>query len=486
MGLILLSGSCMEGDIDFTQYDEYSTVFSFNHDGLLSVDYNNVGRDVEVKVIGEDKEELLRIHKGGTDPSRSVAAQLVLMTQEELDAYNEENGSAYQFLPEEYYTMPKEVTIGSNEDGCPISIVLKASLGENEEAQKNQYIIPIKLMSETAKVNNNRNRLIIRPNVITPSVSLDAIGLQTVNMYDYPTAAKEVIYETGLALDCFNEWNFSVKLINDQNKLEELVEIYNVNNGTNYSILPAENYAMPSTIEFSSNESSKGFSVTLKNANLTVGGYLLPVVLDKVEGIPFNVSEHVLYIRLNVTKTLPRLIFSKDLASTNSTSPWTTSEGANAAFDGSVSTFWQNQWSAWEVTEPVNDPVYGFYLDVNLSTTDIKLKTMLNFVAKVRGWSRTTLPYTIRLYGGTNKDDLSPISEELPIRVVESPEKQTVFENPTAVSLPESGITYLRFAVLESIDKDKNQIHKLTEKKNTDGSWSWKSVCITELEYYGL
>lgn len=486
IGIIFLSGSCMERDIDFTQYDEYASVLSFSYSGLLTVDYNNIGRDVEVKIQGEEQEELIRIHKGGTDPLQSATAQLVLMTQEELDAYNEENGSTYQFLPEEFYTMPKEVVIGSDIDGCPISIVLKTNLGEDEDAHYNQ-VIPIKLMSETSKVNSYNNTLIIAPKIITPTVSLDAIGLQTVTMYDFTTAAEKIVYETGLSLDFFNEWEFSVKLVNDQEKLKELVSTYNTNNGTEYIPLSPTNYELPSTVEFSSNESSKGFSITLNKTGLDAGEYLLPVLLDEVEEMPFKVSEHVLYIRLNLTKELPRLTFAKELASTNSTSPWTTEEGAEKAFDRNVSTFWQNQWGTWEGhTEPVNDPIYGVYLDVDLATTGMELKTMLNFIVKVRGWSRTTLPYTIRLYGGTSKDNLQPISEELPIRLTETPQKQTEFKNSTAVSLPESGITYLRFAVLEMINKDKEQIHDLREKKNVDGSWNWKSVCITELEYYGL
>ena len=485
IGIIFLSGSCMERDIDFTQYDEYASVLSFSYSGLLTVDYNNIGRDVEVKIQGEEQEELIRIHKGGTDPLQSATAQLVLMTQEELDAYNEENGSTYQFLPEEFYTMPKEVVIGSDIDGCPISIVLKTNLGEDEDAHYNQ-VIPIKLMTETSKVNSYNNTLIIAPKIITPTVSLDAIGLQTVTMYDFTTAAEKIVYETGLSLDFFNEWEFSVKLVNDQEKLKELVSTYNTNNGTEYIPLSPTNYELPSTVEFSSNESSKGFSITLNKTGLDAGEYLLPVLLDEVEEMPFKVSEHILYIRLILTKELPRLVFAKELTSTNSAAFWK-GGSARPAFDNDVSTYWRSQYESYEgYTEPVNDPIYGVYLDVDLSTTNIRLKTMLNFIVKVRGYTRDSLPYKVRLYGGTGEDDLQPISDELLIELSETPQKQTVFENPIAVSLPESGITYLRFAVLEKINKNNNKIYKLTEKKNPDGTWNWNDVTITELEYYGL
>lgn len=483
LGLAFLSGSCMEGDIDFTQYDEYASVLSFSYNGLLEIDYNNIGRDVEVKVQGEEQEELLKIRKGGTDSSRSAVAQLVLMTQAELDAYNEENGSTYQFLPEEFYTMPKELTIGSDTDGCLLNIVLKASLGEDAEAHKNQ-IIPIKLKSETSQVNEYNNTLVIAPKIITPSVSLDAVGIQTVNMYDFTTAVEEECYTTGISLDFFNEWEFIVKLIDDNDRLKELVNTYNLNNGTDFALLSQENYTMPSSVEFNSNESSKDFSVVLNRKGLAVGKYLLPVVLDKVEGMPFEINGHVLYICLNLTRELPRVPVSMNQVSANSSEENGT---PRSAFDNNIQTFWKSQSKPYDgYTEPVNDPVYGVYLDVDFSLTNIRLNTLLNFIVDVRGWDRATLPYKVRLFGGTGKDDMMPLSDEIVIELAEQPTKQTVFENPTAVALPESGINYVRFSILESIDKTKSKIYKLTEKKNSDGSWNWGSVSIVELRYYGL
>ena len=82
-----------------------------------------------------------------------------------------------------------------------------------------------------------------------------------------PQQRGEVTYETGLTLDFFNEWEFKVKLVNDWNKLDELVQAYNTANGTDYKTLPANNYTIPSTIEFGSDESSKGLSVQLKKPN---------------------------------------------------------------------------------------------------------------------------------------------------------------------------------------------------------------------------
>lgn len=472
---LLFHAACTD-EVTYDQ-EQYKSVVHLKESGVVNIDFYNIGQDVSFETC---------ITKGGTDPSVAGDVSLVEFTEEELETYNQGYGSDFKLLPEGYYTMPDKVSFEANQEATNIKIVLKANIGELDDDIS--YILPIRLESENHNVYSFKNSLLLHPKVITPTVSLDAIGVQTITMYDYPTAAEEMIYETGLTLDFFNEWEFNVKLVNDWNKLDELVRAYNEANSTDYETLPANNYTMPSTIVFGSDESSKLLSVQLRKDKLDgTKEYLLPVVLNEIEGVPFDISDQTLYIRLRLTKELPRLVFDKELASTNNTSPWTTSEGASAAFDGNVSTYWQNQWQAWEeYIEPVNDPIYGFYLDVDLASTNIKLNTLLNFIVKVRGWYRTTLPYTVRLYGGTSKDDLQPISEELPIRLVEKPEKQTVFENPTAMDISDkSGITYLRFAILEAINKDANKIVDLRQKE-INGTWNWQSVCITELEYYGL
>lgn len=470
---LLFHAACTD-EVTYDQ-EQYKSVVHLKESGVVNIDFYNIGQDVSFETC---------ITKGGTDPSVAGDVSLVKFTEEELEIYNQGYGSDFKLLPEGYYTMPDKVSFEANQEATNIKIVLKANIGELDDDIS--YILPIRLESENHNVYSFKNSLLLHPKVITPTVSLDAIGVQTVTMYDYPTAAGEVTYETGLTLDFFNEWEFKVKLVNDWNKLDELVQAYNTANGTDYKTLPANNYTIPSTIEFGSDESSKGLSVQLKKAELnSEKEYLLPVALNGIEGVPFDVSDQILYIRLHLTKELPKVIIKEDMVSTNSYMD-TDSQGQGTVtnvINGMAGRYWQSQNKEYPGrTEYVNDETYGVYIDYDLSKGDILLQTLVKIELWVRskGYAGGTIPKIVRLYGGTNSNDLQPLSEEIIINdndiETRVPKPNTTPANVWASEPFEitKEITYLRFSII------KNQ------KGHDLRLPSWNSASVVELDYYGL
>jgi len=487
-GLSLPMASCGEKDIDFTEYGDYAASFSLQEYGTVDVQYENVGADVTFST---------RVKKGGTDPEQQGKASLRLMTAEELVEYNKTHGSSYELMPEEYYTISAmDFTFTGEDMGKQVDVVLSSSFGTSSEAGVKDFVIPLQLSSETTKVDSDKSQLLVHPLVVTPVVSVEVENAEKVQMTNYKYAEKEYSAVAGLLID--NEWNFEAVFERDPNKLQTLVDKYNAEttSGIQYQLLPDGCYNLPESVTFTPGVSEITTKFTLDNETadgsyLSNGNYLLPVALSSINGMPFDVSQNISYIPVEVVERLNmvKLDLSKNMVSSNDEAgSW---YAAGFVADGDMSTFWK----CTEGASNKRDSKYGAYIDINLTgkyTLEDRIKFAINvpFDANRRAEG---IPTKMDLYAGTSNGDLVKLNEEEIDCFASWSEGQSeskfTSEEYNLFDLEENPkFTYLRFSFIESTNNGKTRKFDLTQtdNKDTDGSvWAKGCVKINEITIWG-
>lgn len=473
---------------DEVAYDqeEYASVLHMKTSGVVNLEFYNIGQDVTFETF---------VSRGGTDPSIAGEASLVVFTEEELATYNAGYGSDFKLLPADCYTMPTKVLFESGQGSVPVKFVLKSNIGNLDQTKS--YILPVRIASENHNVYEYKNSLLLHPEVITPTVSLEHSGVQkmTMGVGDDP-----VKFETSLLFDYFNEWAFTVNMNTSRAELQELVDRYNSDNsatGITYQLLPEANYTMPSSVAFTADDFSKGLSVEINaENNLQEGDYLLPIVLKNITGapLPFEVSDRICYIHLEYKDILPLLNVTTGMISVSEVSSTT---NPNWMFDGVGYSLWSTP-----STSVNNDATYGQYIDIKLGGTGFT--KMLKFDLRTK-WSDSK-PHTVQLFGGTSQDDLRPIISPLDIgsQLVLPTDENYMLTDKTndaegaaaagkhviyvGERIPlDRNITYLRFSILKTFDgQGKPWSSGMATYDQTQTSTAQgHPISISELRFYG-
>lgn len=486
-GLSLPMASCGEKDIDFTEYSDYAAAFSLQEYGTVDVQYDNVGADVTFTT---------RVKKGGTDPNQTGHASLRVLTAEELVEYNNAHGSSYELMPEEYYTISAmDFTFTGEDMGKQVDVVLKGNFGLDPEAGVKDFVIPLQLSSETTKVNSDKNMLLVHPLIVTPVVSAEVENAEKLQMPNFKYAEQEYTALVSLLID--NEWEFKAVFERDPAKLQALVDKYNAEttSGITYQLLPASCYNLPENVAFTPGVSKVEVTFTLDNEiaagqYVEEGNYLLPLALASIDGMPFDVSQNISYIPVEVGQRLDmvKLTLSKGMVSTNDEAGIWYSCGS--AVDSDIATFWKCS----EGASVKRDATYGAYVDINLAgnyTLEDRIKFAINvpFDATRRAEG---IPSKMSLYAGTSANDLVEVAKNINCfaswSAGQTESKFTSEEYDLYELIDNPKFTYLRFAFLESTNNAQSKKFDLTQTGNTDTSgnvWSKGCVKINEITIWG-
>ena len=350
--------------------DEFSSVLYLKDSGLQVVNFQNVNEDILFTTS---------IGKGGTATGIPRTAKLEVFTAEELQAYNELVGYEYTALPADCYEYADEYSLDATTEQIPVSIKLKAAIGQLDK--RKSYVLPLKLEAEGG-VSKSKGELILDLDVFTPQVRLlttgtqQALSLHLINQY-----LTSATMNVGLSLNTENpKWNFGVALEDDAEVLQQYVESYNATNGTNYSLLPDVAYTLPEEVKFASTEVEKYFDVNIdvQGTDLEEKTYLLPLALKQVNGMPFDVSNTLCYIPVNMTVGPIRInLQESDLSGNNS------QFGYAKLVDGiKGSDSWESRWyveNEADKYKDYTDPTYGIYIDLNHLEKKITKKLRLVF-----------------------------------------------------------------------------------------------------------
>lgn len=322
---------------------------------------------------GEDMHYTTRISRSGADLTMAGSVRLEAFTAEELAAYNTENGTSYQQIPESCYSITNpQVDFEAGQPSAIVEIVLRSTLGT---LPAGDYVLPLNLRSDNLSISAENQQLVLHISIVNPTLTLERSGLQELTL----DAEWNATYSSSIVLSTPNQgWNFSVGIERDETTLQTLVDNYNSANGTDYTMLPAASYTLPESVEFTEGQTAGGLVVNIEGSKLeSLTSYLLPVVLTGCEGMSFGFEEgrNTAYILVATpVGELPKIAISDKITCND---PFDSSNFGKIT-DGSGSTSWQSCW--WkgpsEDKAVVSDPTYGIYLDIsNLSIEQaLKLK----------------------------------------------------------------------------------------------------------------
>lgn len=248
----------------------------------------------------------LYLNRMGNTNTETVKAQFGTLNEEELNAYNTANRTSYTILPEAYYTFDEEIKVSGTAKKQEVTMIVKNTIGALDLKTK-QYAIPMRVTSSDCEVKAGADVIMVVMSATTPEFSITIENEEEANavveLVPQQVFTKE--YKMFLNLNVDNRWANSVTFKNEEADLNALLDAYKAETGkTEAKLLPADLYAINDgqKISFAANEEgSREFTVNVTTgSSLEPGEYVLPVALSKCEGMPFSVSEKVIYLQYNV------------------------------------------------------------------------------------------------------------------------------------------------------------------------------------------
>lgn len=327
--------------------DEYSTRTYFKNSGVESLVLYKTGEDTQYTAV---------INKAGSDLQASASVTVGVMNEVELSLYNETNGTNFTLLPAYCYQLDAEKTLSFASSDTYKHFGVTFKTGEVELLQSTNptlsYVVPLCLTSSDKMINTEKDKVMIRPSVVVPSVYFVHSGLLE---KDYSGSGKIVTFECPISLLLKNQWTFDCMVEVDESLLDE----YNVENKTNYQLLPASAYQMNHVVSFVPLVSEKPVMVNLDFSKLEYGTYMLPLKLSATTNPNFIIDESKNACLLAVAYRLPKVSLQVNMLSSNAPEP---NEGSLAALlDGNIATYFHSEYS--QVTVP---ELEMHYLQVNL------------------------------------------------------------------------------------------------------------------------
>ena len=245
----------------------------------------------EAYTIGETAQAQLWTYKSSYNGTSCRVTYTVDPTV--LEAYNTENGTAYELLPESCYDIPvnsMEIT-GKDEyaqfaiDYSPEKIAELCGGEYNLE----RYALPLRISSdEVETTGQNTSILVFR--IKEPVVKMTA-DIVSEAKFDFG-ASESVMQTVKFGMDFESKWDCGYRLETDDARLEEAIAEYNLTHGTQYALLPKEPYtfsATEGTIRIGMNSVSIDLTIDPSKCDAS-GLFAVPVILASVDE-PLQVSE---------------------------------------------------------------------------------------------------------------------------------------------------------------------------------------------------
>lgn len=339
LGLLVSMYSC-EKNNDLS--DKADSIYSVAENGMKPL----LAYDIDEKYKTE-----LWVQKGGFGNDNN---QIIFQVAPDiLDSLNKEDGTSYQLLPEDCYSLTMPEVGFTKEDRLlageltydPTKI---ASLSGYNTVR---YVLPLQAKATNGKLNPERDRIILAFEVAQPIVTIANGGFQHVDINTIKILPVEI------AVPFTNKWNIICKLKNDQS----LVDEYNASNNTFFALLPTDQYVAPAKIELKEGENSSVVNYQLSD-DLLPGNYLLPVQIDEIDatigGKPTDVlipdtKTSILYALIKEGNKVDKSAWSIVSATTEEPTGEGVGNGkAIHLIDGNNETFWHSKWSGGNTPLP--------------------------------------------------------------------------------------------------------------------------------------
>ncbi len=458
--------SCEDGNKNYT--GEFDSVYYCKEEGFNEFDFYSINKsEVQTVTIG----------RGGHGLTGNAMVELVAFTQEEMDAYNESVEGNYKLLAPEYYDIPASAVFEDGVEYRNIDVVFKGNM--SELAKTGEYMLPVHLLADRGTVNESKNTIYFKPNIIVPSIIMEPTGTNVIRMEEGKNDKQNL--ELTFYLDVKNEWDLKLRIENNEDELKKAVQRYNEMMGVDYILLPKANRSFETTILFPAGEALTSSFIEVNNDNLAMDDYLLPVIPKKVVGMPFDVRDAICYLHVMVTGELKLISLTEDMLSSNSVHP---GEVLKNLLDGNIKTYYQSIWA--NKTDPKHDPKYGVYIDIDVSGIVPMIEKQIKIDYSTREYANA-VPNQIILYAGTSADDLKKVGE-LSTTKNNLPKKGGVWtDDPEQnadmpqFSVGRRQISLIRVSFMSSANG--TQIKSLTQSGAMNGDQN--SVALSGFKLYG-
>lgn len=308
-GLLFFSASCSdEVDKTFLPDVEEGDANGTDNSVITRLAWKDVEKTVAFLNEAKDIPVNIQLSRTGVSNTGTVTAGLSTLTQAELDVYNAEKQKAYILLPEEYYTLPATVEVAAGVKKQKVDMAIKGTVRNLADLNSKQYVVPVRLTSESCEVREGYDIAIVQLQATTPQFTLLESGIIGNTEVIISGLSIDITKKLNVSLNVDNRWNSKVVFVAEPDGLQELVDAYKQSSGEqDVKLLPAANYTLGTNgklIFADTDESNKEVTITINSASgeLTDGEYVLPVALASCEGMPFLVDkEKVCYYRFSVS-----------------------------------------------------------------------------------------------------------------------------------------------------------------------------------------
>ncbi len=334
LGLLLVNTACEDIDRNEIYQEEFHKILYLKTSGVV---------DITLYKTGEDTEYNFSVVKAGAFPELTADVYVEPMTAQELEEYCTPRGLDFQALPSDCYSLSETASHFGPEDRYKIiNMALHTTKIEEMPEIESEYVVPVILKSNTDSINSNLNILIIRPEVVVPSVAFAEKGL--VSQY---CPKGETTIEIPLQLQIDNKWDFTcqVEVAPAAGDYTKLTSGYTLENDGVVTFTKGSSTAI---LKAKINRTEAGLG------EVDMETTVLPLRLKSISYPDFDIDSNELW--LGVTSKYP---LTANMLYTNAQEP---SEGPLAnILDGNISTFFHSMWS-------VSIPD-AHYVQVNLPQT---------------------------------------------------------------------------------------------------------------------
>jgi len=291
IGILLFACNNNYGDNIFP--DGYIKILSFKESGIIDLKMNTTQESVADSVL---------ILKGGGNPNSVSNMELKVMTKEEAAAFMECDPDKVHIIPSDAYKLVKDENLKIEAEGrhkyVPVTFLPQKIYAEMKNyADDVVWVLPIALVSSSETINTSKDKVLFRFDVSSPLVKWNIEDMQNAEItflsMEYPISVEVANSESNtLDFTCELDISENVQLVND----------YNVQNGTTYELLPTASYS------FDKFSFSAGEKVATSNLNLTRTGlqsdreYLLPLKMGTLSTSAIDKTDEIRYLLIKNPK----------------------------------------------------------------------------------------------------------------------------------------------------------------------------------------
>lgn len=301
--------------------DSYDDIFPQKYEKILSLKTSGE-QDLTLYKTGDVTDYSITLIKAGSKPTLTANAKIDRMGDSEFQKYISERGLNYVALPADCYSFNMTDLDFSSEETYKI-IKLSINTDRVDEIMQNaspnqEYVLPIAVTSQTDSILAEKDYLILKPAVITPTLSFKGTTTTgTLTKYVDQTGGT-ISIPIGLQID--NQWDFSCKVAIDETTTTlDNFEIVN------------------DKIDFTKgNNGAVQIRVSAMSHISGVIGLKISEIIGK-DGFDIDATP------LKLTISINKYPLKESMLSSNATEP---SEGSLAnLLDGDVGTYFHSAWS---------------------------------------------------------------------------------------------------------------------------------------------